>query len=221
MNKIIRSLVVATTLAFSLSATALPVEVRITGVVEFNQINNGVLADATSGDAAEIVFQIDSENFVDSTNFPVRGYQIIGSSFTFTAGGASVGLADPLPAGVTPYFVIRNDDPAVDGFFLGTNIDGFPNGVPSDEDGVFGPFSPNFSVGYDTDPLDSLDVLGALGSYDFTGLTSFNFTVDDGPFNAMGLIFEGMTITAVPVPAAAWLFGTALVSLAGLHRRKL
>lgn len=199
---------------------ALEVEIRIEGSVEFNQINTGPLAGAVSGDAAEIVFRVDSDGFVDSTNFPVRGYVILGGSFSFTAGGNSVGLADPLPAGVVPYFVIRNDDPAVDGFFLGTNVDGFPNGVPSDSMGLFDAFSPNFSVAYDQDPLGSLDILAAVGLYDFSGgLTSFNFTVTDGPFDAMGLIFERMTITAIPIPAALWLFGTALVSLATLRRR--
>ncbi len=206
-------------LATSLPARALLVEIRIAGSVEFNQINTGPLQGATSGDAAQMVFQVDSNDFTDSTNFPVRGYEIIAGSFTFSAGGNSVGLADPLPAGTVPYFVIRNDDPAVDGFFTGTNIDGFPNGIPSDSMGVFGPFSPNFSVAYNQDPLASLDILGAVGTYDFTGgLTSFNFVVNDGPFDAMGLVFENMTIRVVPLPAAVWLFGAALAAFFGLRR---
>lgn len=42
--------------------------------------------------------------------------------------------------------------------------------------------------------------------------------VDDGPFNAMGLVFEQMTIQAVPVPAAFWLFGSALVGLRAMRK---
>ena len=205
--------------ALASTANALVVDVRITGSVEFNQINVAPLSAANPGDAASITFQLYTGAFVDSTNFPTRGYEIVAGSFTFTAGGASVGLADPLPPGTTPYFIIRNDDPAVDGFFLGTNVDGFPNGVPSDSTGLFGQFAPNFSVTYGNDPLPSLDILDALGTYDFNGLTVFNFTVDDGPFNAMGLVFEQMTISAVPVPAAAWLMGAALISLGALRRR--
>ena len=205
--------------ALSLSAAAINVEIRISGSVEFNQINQGELAGAVGGDSVEIVFQVDTDNFADSGNFPVRGYEIIGGSFSFTAGGNSVGIADPFPAGQTPYFIIRNDDPAVDGFFLGTNIDGFPSGIPSDSDGAFGAFAPNFSVGYDNDPLSSLDILGALGTYEFVGLTSFNFVVNDGPFDAMGMIFESMSITAVPLPAAVWFMLTALASFVGLRRR--
>lgn len=200
------------------SANAIPVEIRIVGEVEFNQINVGPLAAASGGDSAEMILTVDSTDFVDSNNFPVRGYSIVG--FSFTAGGNTVNLADPVPGGATPYFVLRNDDPGVDGFFTGTNVDGFPNGIPSDSDGLFGPFTPNFSVAYDQDPLDSLDILGALGTYDFGGgLTSFNFVVNDGGFDAMGLVFESMTITAVPLPAAVWLFGGALLSIFGLGRR--
>ena len=205
--------------SYTFPANAVVVEVVITGEVEFNQINSGALSTATSGDAASLVFRVDSNVFVDSATFPTRGYAITPGSFTFTAGGSSVGLADPLPPGTTPYFVLRNDDPAVDGFFTGTSVDGFPNGVPSDSTGLFGPFTPNFSVTYNNDPLASLDILGAVGTYDFSGLTVFGFTVDDGPFNAMGLIFEQMTITAVPIPAAIWMFGAGILSLAGLRRR--
>ncbi|MFK8015987.1 MAG: VPLPA-CTERM sorting domain-containing protein [Gammaproteobacteria bacterium] len=204
---------------FSLHAAALNVEIRISGAVEFNQINQGELAGANGGDDAEIVFQVSADTFIDSGNFPVRGYEVIAGSFQFTAGDNSVGLADPFPAGQAPYFVIRNNDPAVDGFFLGTNVDGFPNGVPSDSEGLFGAFAPNFSVSYDNDPLPSLDILDALGTYDFAGLTSFNFVVNDGPFDAMGLIFDSMTITAVPVPAAVWLMLGGLASLFGLKRK--
>jgi hypothetical protein len=43
-----------------------------------------------------------------------------------------------------------------------------------------------------------LDILGALRNYDYTGLTVFNWTLDDGPYNAMGIDFAQMTITPEP-----------------------
>lgn len=205
-------------LAFaSFQANATAVHVTVTGEVEFNQISIGPLADAVTGDAASMTFRVDSDVFTDSGSFPTRGYHIDQSSFVFTAGPGSVGLADPFPG--TPYFVLRDNDPMVDGFFVASSVD-FPIGVPSDSEGGFGPFTPNFSVGYTEDTLGSLDILAAVGTYDFTGLTNFNLTVDDGPFNAMGLIFEQMTITAVPVPAAVWLFGSGLIGLLGLRRKR-
>ncbi len=145
-------------------------------------------------------FQVDAANFVDSTNFPVRGYEIIQPSFTLTIGGDTAGLAPMQPFG-SPYFVIRNDDPAVDGFFLGTNIDGFPNGVATDEPAAFDPtFSAIFSATYEGTRLDSLDILGAVGTYDFTGLSVFNWGLEDGPFQPMGFIFDRLKPRA-SVPA--------------------
>jgi hypothetical protein len=137
---------------------------------------------------------------MDSANFPTRGYEIDQASFDLTLGAVSVGLEDPFPGGQTPYFVVRNDDPAVDGFFLSTNLD-LPFGVPLDEAGQLGQFVSQFSVTYVGETLDSLDIVDAAGTYDFDGLTVFNFTVDDGPFQAIGMIFEQMTITVVPAPA--------------------
>jgi len=40
-----------------------------------------------------------------------------------------VPLQSPFPVGQTPYFVIRNNDPAVDGFYISTDVDG-PNSLP-------------------------------------------------------------------------------------------
>lgn len=176
-------------------------DVTIQGEVEFNQINGGPLGTVVEGDLATISFQVDSGNFQDSTNFPVRGYIIDESSFSMDIGSVSVGLEDPSTE--IPLFALRNDDPAVDGFFLGTNVDGFPNGVALDQTGLFGQFRSNFSVTYENDPLPSLDIADAVGEYDFDGLSVFGFTIDDGPFNATGLIFNSMTISSpstIPEP---------------------
>jgi hypothetical protein len=178
------------------------VDVTVTGFVEFNQIGAPPLGDANPGDPASLTFSVDSDVFMDSMNFPTRGYEIDQSSFVLTLGAVSIGLADPFPGGQTPYFVIRNDDPAVDGFFTSTNLD-FPLGVPLNQMGIFGLFLNNYSVTYTGDTLGSLGILDALGTYDFDGLTVFNWTVDDGPFNAMGLVFEQMTISAELAVAAA------------------
>jgi hypothetical protein len=115
-------------------------------------------------------------------------------------GTTVMSLHDPFPGGQTPYFVLRDDDPAVDGFFISTDLNG-PVGLPIDQTGIFGQFLDNFNVTYGGATLSSLDILGALGSYDFDGLTVFNWTVDDGPFNPLGLIFEELTIEILSPPA--------------------
>jgi len=175
------------------------VRVTVNGTVVGNQINPPPLGSAVVGDAATMTFELDSDVFANSPNFPTRGYEIDQSSFELVLGAATIGLQSPFPAGQTPYFVIRNDDPAVDGFFVSTNLDN-PFGVPLDQTGVFGQFIDSFSVTYGGSTLSSLGLLGALGTYDFTGLTVFNFTIDDGPFNPLIIDFVSLTIECAPAP---------------------
>ncbi len=202
-------------------ASAFYARITVIGEVEFNQINSGTLGDAVSGDAVEFSFLVDARDFVDSTNFPTRGFIIDPDSFSLSfAGGPSIGLVNPSSPSDTPLFVIRNDDPAVDGFFLGNNVDGFPNGIALDEAGIFEQFRLNFSVTYGDDPLPSLNVLDATGVYDFAGLTVFGMSILDGPFDAMGMVFEQMTIEKVVIPIpAAWLMMLSALAVLTRWRR--
>jgi len=206
----------ATVAALATAASATPVTVTVTGEVEYNQINAASpigRTTVTAGSPAVMTFMLDSNNYSNSGFFPVRGYAIDQSSFDLTLNGVSVALQNPYPAGQTPYFAIRNNDPAVDGFFLTSNVDaGFPEGVPTDEPGIFGQFFDNFSVTYLGTTLPSLDILDAVGNYDYTGLTVFHWTMDDGQFGpeAMGLIFTNMSIT--PEPATIALLGLGLLA---------
>ena len=70
------------------------------------------------GEQVTLRFQVDSSVFVDNPSFPTRGYAIEKSTFRMLFESSTVTLASPFPAGMTPYFVIRNDDPGVDGFFI-------------------------------------------------------------------------------------------------------
>jgi hypothetical protein len=197
--------------ASAASATAFAdlVEVRVVGSVDFGGVPGGQWADAGPGDEVIMSFLLDSDVFVDSMNFPTRGYEIMDSSFNLSIGGNSAGLADPYPAGRAPLFVIRNDDPGVDGFFLGSSVDGFDDGVATDE-GAFiaNTFDALFSATYEAERLDSLDILGAVGTYDFTGLSVFNWGLEDEFVQPMGFIFDEWTISVVPAPASLALLTT-------------
>lgn len=197
------------------------VTVSVNGEVEFNGIRNSPIDrdHVFSGDPATFTFQVDSDNYVDSGIYPTRGYVIDPSSFTLTLGTVSVGLENPYPPGQSPLFVIRNNDPAVDGFFLSSNVDvGYPEGLPTEVPGILGQFYNSFLVTYDGSTLSSLNVMDALGTYDYSGLTVFNWTIDDSAYgpNAMGILFEQMTIT--PEPAA--LLPLALLALGYVRRRR-
>jgi hypothetical protein len=186
-------------LTFAGAALAAPVQITVEGTVEFNQIGAPPLGNANPGDDAILTFTIDSDVFVDSVNFPTRGYPIDESSFVLTMGAATIGLQDPFPGGSTPYFAIRDNDPAVDGFFIADSFE-FPTGVPLDQTGVVDQFVQDFGVTYGGDALDSLDVLDAFGVYDFTGLSVFSWSVNDGPFNPLGVVFGQLTIGDPPTP---------------------
>ena len=198
------------------SARADIVNVEIRGSVEWNQIPAAPLSGAHVGDAATLTFTVDSNNFLNNPQFPTRGYPIDFNSFKLKFPTFEIGLQNPYPAGQTPYFVLRNNDPAVDGFFISTGT-GFFDGVPLNQAGGVEQFANEFHATYGGTLLSSLDVLGAVGHYDFTGLTVFNWTIDDGPLNPLGILFNDMTIS-VPEPGSIGLLALALPLLARRRR---
>ena len=192
----------------AITAAAEPVYVTVTGTVEFNQVTNGAFRNSIvpAGSAATLNFTVDSNTFLNSPSFPTRGYVIDQPSFQLQLGPAVGGLKNPFPG--TPYFVVRNNDPAVDGFFLSPGTDlpfGLDLNVTANAAGTRYLRSA-FSVTYEGTRLPSLDILDAIGVYNFTGLTVFNFTCEDLSFEPIGMIFEQMTISRglVAVERPTW-----------------
>lgn len=188
----------------SAAAGAAVFQVDIYGDIYYNGIRNGGPLDRTNvpaGSKAVIHFLLDSNLYLNDPNgLPTRGYTIDQSSFTATYNGVAVGIQNPFPAGQTPMFVLRNNDPAVDGFFLSTGT-AYPWPIPTSEPGFFGQFGVYFTVGYVGNTLSTLNIADAVGTYDFTGLTSFGFSTDDGGNDAMGIDFNHMIISQIPAPA--------------------
>jgi hypothetical protein len=168
------------------------VRATITGQVGFNGIGEPPLGDVGGGESVVMTFLVDSENFQDGVPGDTRGYEIDQSSFELTFDGSlTVGLQDPFPGGQTPFFTLVEGFPVSDGFFVSTSPFS-PGGVPLEQT----PFNANLSLGYEGDTLGSLDILDALGTYDFDGLTSFGFNIwSIAPDNvAMDMDFEQMTL---------------------------
>lgn len=204
--------------ALSGVAAADQVLVEVTGEWDFGRVRSGVLNGVNSGPAS-MSFMLDSNDFVDSALFPTRGYNIIQDSFILTLDGISVGMPNPFPAGETPLFVLRDNDPAVDGFFIGSSVDGFPNGATIDNAGLLDPYlKVLFSATYGNDPLSSLDIVDAAGTYTFDGLTVFNWGLEDAGNQLAGMIFDQFTISVVPAPGAMAILG--LGGLAAARRRR-
>ncbi len=169
--------------------------VTATGVVEWNQVSAPPLGNASVGDPVEMRFEVVSTDYVDGAVYATRGYVIDQDSFQLRLGDGVVGLQDPFPAGLLPYFTIRNDDPGVDGFMLLLDPDAaWPTGIYLDQEGIFGNFTNNFYVTYEATALSSLDIADAVGVWAFDQLTVYNWTVDDDSFNAIGINFLQMEI---------------------------
>lgn len=180
------------------TAHATTVEVTATGTVVFNAIAESPLGDVNPSESVEMSFAVDSNNFVEGIPGDTRGYVIDQSSFLLNfSGGVSVKLLDPFPAGQTPYFSLVEGFPVSDGFFVSTSPIS-PGGVPLEQE----PVNFNLDLGYDGGTLDSLDILDALGTYDFDGLTRFGFNLwQIFPDNVvLEMNFAQMTI--VPEPAS-------------------
>lgn len=214
--------------ALTLPVSADIVRVQMVGAVEFNISNpnnpntNPDILSIQVGQILTYSFLVDSDVYQNSANFPVRGYEIIQNSFSVTTnGGFSTGLANPFPGGATPYFVIRNNDPGVDGFYLTWGGVDFPDGLPIDEPGLFGdPFQAAFQTSYNVNTLSSLDILAAQGTYTYGNggagtLESFYFNLVDLGFEVVGIDYQYTTISAIPAPASL-----ALLAPLGLMRRR-
>jgi len=186
------------------AAHAVMVDVVVTGEVVWNQVSFGEFAVVNSGDPVTLAFTVDSEDFLNSGTYNTRGYVIDTASFSLTMGAAVAGAQDPFPG--VPYFVLRDNDPVADGFFISTDNVDWPTGVPTDEPAQIDPyFVSTCEVGYTGDTLSSLDILDALGTYTYDGLTSFYFNVNDGPFEAIGFDFFQMVISgSSPVEDSSW-----------------
>ncbi|GJM44648.1 MAG: hypothetical protein DHS20C21_14900 [Gemmatimonadota bacterium] len=186
-------------------AHATTVSVQINATVEYNQVSFGNFGNVNPGDNVLVQFNVDSNDFLNSGSFNTRGYVIDQSSFVLVMGSVVSGLQNPFPAGVTPYFVLRESDPVADGFFLSTGPD-LPVPLPLNEPGGLDPFfGLRIEVGYNGSELSSLDILDATGTHDFTNLTSFYTVVADAFAEPIGLIFDSLTISApVSVEAGTW-----------------
>jgi len=189
------------------------VSVSISGSVVFNAIGAPPLSNVSGGDNVVMSFDVDSNNGVEGIPGGTRGYIIDQSSFALTFDTpVSVGLLDPFPAGETPYFTLVDGFPVSDGFFVSTSPIS-PGGVPLEQT----PLQANLDLGYTGSTLSSLDILDALGTYGYNGLTRFGFNLwSISPSNiGMEIDFTGMTI--VPEPTAVVLL--APLGLLLLRRR--
>jgi hypothetical protein len=201
---------------FNAPADAALVNITVDGTVAFNVIQ-GNQTNVPDGAPVQMSFNVDSDVFLNSGSFPTRGYNIILNSFSMTVGGQPITIVDPQS---TKYFVLRNNDPAVDGFFLSAGTD-FPSPVNVNIPGLAPEHDLDFIATYgSTTVLSSLNILDAVGTYDLTGISVFGWTV--GRFGNAGAEYnyESMTISVVPAPGGLMMCLLAGVIVPSQRRRR-
>ncbi|GDY00522.1 hypothetical protein LBMAG48_29250 [Phycisphaerae bacterium] len=174
------------------------IRVTVTGQVESNGFASGTFAGLGAGTPVVMTIDLDSTDFLDSPHLPgrTRGYRFGPTNFSLRVGNVVTTLrSNPQPAA---YFVLRNDDPRVDGFFLsqGTDIDTqIPLAMTPNNFGIA--FSRTFGnvppVGPDP-TLGSLRLYDAIGTWGFENISSYNFTIELNE-NVTPLLFAYETIT--------------------------
>jgi hypothetical protein len=193
------AIVVAAGLLMAAAAQADVVTVTTNGSVVFNAIGDPPLSTIGSGEQVTVTFNVDSNNFVEGVPVIDQPSFVLGFS-----SGLNMGLLDPFPPGETPYFTLVDGFPVSDGFFVSTSAVS-PGGVPLEQD----PINFNLDLGYEGSTLGSLNILDALGTYDFTGLTRFGFNLwRNFPGNVgMEIDFAQMTIMLGPTPVDSSTWG--------------
>jgi len=203
-------------------ATADTVKVTVTGSVDYNVIGGdmGGSSGTPSGTPVTMSFNVDSDDFLNSATFPTRGYPVDLNSFSMKVGSVNVPISNPQPDGSTPYFVIRNNDPAVDGFFLSPGVD-FAYPVTVTIPGLVPDHDLEFTRTFaDAAPLSSLNILDAVGTYDASNLSVYYWSI--GRFGNPGAeyAYENMTIEVVPEPGAAAALAIAFFGLSARLRMR-
>jgi hypothetical protein len=116
--------------------------------------------------------------------------------------------------------LVASERTAVNTWLADVNAaDGDNNGSVSIAGGNAGEFLPGMQVAHQGGAMQSGNGdVNLLGIYQAAG--SNTTAPDVSILNSNPVSFNGSTVSAVPVPAAAWLFGSALAGLTVIRRRK-
>jgi hypothetical protein len=191
--------------AFAGVAAADPdVRVVVTGVVEFNAFTTGTYAGIPAGTPVTMTIDLDSTDYLDRPNLPgvTRGYRFYPNTFSLTIGTDTRSLRT-VPVTLPAYFVLRNNDPRADGFFIsqGTDIDThLPLNMVPNNYGIA--FSRTFDSIPPTPPggpdptLQNLNIRDALGSWGFDNLAVYHFAIEVSEFSVPMLIaYQTITVS--------------------------
>ncbi len=175
------------------------------GTSVFNgQISESITFDS-NGDPSLFTGDLDDFYFNVASGFEI-------TSINFTVNSTSISGSDPLPliSFFTNFYIIENGASGAVNSFLGHEIykSDFPVALP------FPIINDTLSLGESASYYylaNSIDPSWLPTESKNTNITAdFDYTIQ----------IEVAAVSAVPVPAAAWLFGLGLIGLIGVARRK-
>ena len=217
---IVRSLALAIAVMAPALSHADSYLIQMTSSVDSTDRSTGISGVMPVGSPVVMSFTVDSNNFLNSGAYHTRGYVIDPTSFVLSANGVNLDVALSSPT----YFVLRNNDPKVDGVFLssGTDFDtSFATAVPGMSQAFYFNYHQTWTGGNQFSSLNIGDAVGTLGPQNIS-VYQMDLELANGYVAAT---FDIPTITiraisAVPEPASYGLMAVGLLALAGVARRR-
>lgn len=217
---LLRSLTLAAAVLAPALAHADSYLVQMTSSVAETDHSSGIAGVMPVGSPVVMSFTVDSNNYLNSPLYPTRGYVIDPASFNLNANGVDIAVTMPAPT----YFVLRNNDPKVDGVFLGDTVDEFMDftaTVPGLSDTFYFNYHQTWLGGNQFSSLDIADAVGTLGA---KNLSVYQMDLElQGGYVATTFDVPILTIraiAAVPEPSSYALMALGLAALAGVARRR-
>lgn len=155
----------------------------------------------------------------DSSGFQPRYITTVGSGNPTLVANPSLNLFSNVDG-----YLYGNNQLTTNGSNMGVNLNGSAAATPADGVAVY--FTSGISSDWATSETSFLStgkVGQSLGFYDLTGNAGVNVTATKYAGATWTLASNGTlgySVSQVPVPAAIWLFGSGLLGLVGISRRK-
>ena len=208
--------------AAATSAHADTVRVTTTGTVAARSGTlNGDFSSVAVNQAVTLSFLVDSNAFTSATAAR-GGYAIDMSSMSFTIGSAALTVKNTT-AGNTGFFVMRNNDPGVDGIVLSDGSAAGSGSFLVTAAGTTDAFRLAYSVSWTAanSQWNNLDILAAQGTHGTTGLNSFDWSLTrTSGAGSVSMNFNNVTISAVPEPSTMLSMSLGALALLGVAYRR-
>ncbi|WP_077037947.1 PEP-CTERM sorting domain-containing protein [Pelomonas sp. KK5] len=199
-------------------------KVTLTSTVSEVDSQTGIANLIPKGSTVQMSFLLNSTNYQNDPQWPTRGYVVDMSTVSFAANGVAI-TVDPAKGStgntLPVYFVLRNNDPKVDGVFLANN-------TTTDTDftahvaGMGTDFQFNFHETWlGGTQFNSLNIADNTGSWGSKNLSVYEFDLQlQGGYIAATLGVPTVTISAVPEPGSMALMGLGGLAILGAVRRR-